>query len=321
MPFTTACDFYWEDVGQHSRTAATMDRQLARLVEHFGAETAIGAVDDEAVAGYVRVARARPDERYRRPRPGDDRLPLVSAATVNRELELLRRVLRHAAKVHKAQAAPIDWTRHILAEPAGRVRALTAAEQARILEAAAPHLRPAIRFALLTGVRLAGVIGLDWRQVDLQARAVTFRIKTPRRQQSMSRTLELPITDAIFALLLELEPKAAGPVFTYRPRVRKGRPPKPARPIKSWRKAWAGALRRAGVDDLRWHDLRHTFATRLRRAGVDLRLLQDLLAHDDIASTARYTHVAGDDRRQALALLDDAAPMPAGEQSKKEAAR
>jgi len=72
------------------------------------------------------------------------------------------------------------------------------------------------------------------------------------------------------------------------------------RPLKSWRTAWKAALRRAGIKDFRWHDLRHTAASWWIDAGVPLDVVKELLGHASIVTTGRYAHRAGDARRRAV---------------------
>jgi len=75
-------------------------------------------------------------------------------------------------------------------------------------------------------------------------------------------------------------------------------------PFKSLRSAWEGARSRAGLDDLRFHDLRHTFATRLIESGVDPVRVQRLLGHSTLLMTQRYLHATDDGLRSAVAQLD-----------------
>ena len=75
------------------------------------------------------------------------------------------------------------------------------------------------------------------------------------------------------------------------------------RGIKSFKTAWKAALRRAGIADFRWHDLRHTVGTRLVQRGGDISVVQDFLGHSDIATTRRYVHHDTAAKRGAMELL------------------
>lgn len=187
----------------------------------------------------------------------------------------------------------------MLREPDPRDRTLSAAEEARLIEAAAGHLKAPIEFSLLTGVRLGNAINLDWSQVDLRSREITFRVK-PRKPGGKVHVL--PITNESLVLVSNQGPKEAGRVFTYKGHL-----------IKSWRTAWEAAKRRAGLDDFRWHDLRHTAGTRMVQRGGDISIVQEVLGHADIATTRRYVHHATADKRRAMELLSRNSSEPAHE--------
>ena len=75
-------------------------------------------------------------------------------------------------------------------------------------------------------------------------------------------------------------------------------------PYRSFRTAFKQAVRKAGVEDFTFHDLRHTFASRLVMAGVDLPTVQALMGHKDISMTLRYTHLSSDHKQRAICVLE-----------------
>ena len=75
---------------------------------------------------------------------------------------------------------------------------------------------------------------------------------------------------------------------------------------------WYPALKKAAIPDLRWHDTRHTAASRLVMAGVDLFTVKEILGHKTLAMTARYSHLSPGHQRQALERLADRQATPTG---------
>ena len=169
----------------------------------------------------------------------------------------------------------------------GRCRWLTVNEEKRLLEAASAHLRPLIIVALDTGGRRSELLGLDWRHINLEKGLVTF-VKT---KNSEDRTIRL--TQRASAELKKLGPKEFGPVFTYNGKAIRG--------IKS---SFANARRKAGIEDLRFHDLRHTFASRLVQQGVSLYEVMHLTGHKSVSMVQRYAHLAPDFQERAISALE-----------------
>lgn len=266
---------YWHEVGQHHVNADSTDRDLAWLRDHLGKNTILGRITDADVARLVAVRR------------GDG----VGPATVNRTCtQVLRKVVLRAAKVWKATTPDINWQQHMLREPQERVREASQVEQDKFLSAVRPDYRPAIVFALLTGCRRAEIVGLTWPQVDWFNRTMTVVGKG-------NRSRVLPMTDAIYNLLWPLKDHHNHSVFTYAAkRARDGRGRGLRYPITTAgiKTEWRRKIAAAEIQNLTFHDLRHTFATRLLRES-NLRVVQASLGHADPKTTARYAHVMTDD--------------------------
>lgn len=233
----------------------------------------------------------------------------LSGATINREVQLARRIWKHAAALDYDVGKMPNWKAVILrrAEHNG-TRYLSVAEEQRLLEALErvnPDLKLLAEFALLSGQRKSAIVGLRWNDVDESRREAKFILKTHGESK---REHTIPLTTRMMDIIRSL-PRVCEFVFTYecrRPSPR--RKDRPARmkgaryPFTSqgWTRQWHAALELAGVKDFRWHDLRHTSATRLLQAVNNLRMVQELLGHQSIQQTARYAHLSRADLRDGM---------------------
>lgn len=309
-----ACARYWDEVGQHLKGGGD-DNCLWSLVwieRELGPGRRLLDIDDECVARLV--ARRRGERALlgrRDPKGEKDKPPrLVANATVNRSVtEPLRKVMNRAARVWREPVPEISWRDHMLREPKERVRELRADEEARLFEVLREDFHPIVRFALLTGVRLGEVLRLTWDDVDWGGRLIWIRGKGGKLA-----TIPLPpaVRDLLFPLqehraVLEEVGDTSGAVWTYV--VARGRAKGQRRPIT--REGLKSAFRRvrleAGLVDYRWHDHRHTTATRVLRRTGNLRLVQELLRHENVTTTTKYAHVTHADVLAAMQATAEAA--------------
>ncbi len=165
----------------------------------------------------------------------------VSNATVNRLLEVLRAVLRKAEREWEwIDRAPVV---RLLPEPKRRVRWLTQEEADTLLAELPKHLAQMARFSLATGLRQRNVADLDWSQVDLERRIAWIHPD----QAKARRAIAVPLNSEAVLVLREQYGKHPDHVFVYRGSS--------IRQVNT--KGWKRALKRAGIADFRWHDLRH----------------------------------------------------------------
>lgn len=222
----------------------------------------------------------------------------ASNATVNRHLQMLGRALRYMGRVHKAQMPDIDLKAAETPEPVERIRELSQDEQKRLFEHLRPDLHAFVKFALMTGARLSTITELRWSDIDQSTRRMTFRLKG-------GTSMQFPISPEISALLSAL-PKSELPehrrfVFTFEVKNRKGNPRRKIVPNGGGlMEDFRAALDAADIENFRFHDLRHTFATRLLRRTGNLKLVSRLLGHTSVDTTTRYAHVLDNDLADAL---------------------
>jgi integrase len=146
-----------------------------------------------------------------------------------------------------------------------------------------PHLRGPARFSVLTGLREANVTGLKWGQVDLVEGRVTIPSSHYKTKRVYSATLSAAAVD-----VLKAQPRVSAYVFTYE-----------GEPVTRFNNhAFRKARVRAGLPHLRWHDLRHTFASWMAQTGASDRVLQQAGGWTSSRMVARYAHLRGDDLRK-----------------------
>jgi len=302
MTFANLCDYYEKKYLKEAeyvddrkvaglRSLATVKGQLETLREHFGARylrsLTYGAIRD------FRGARLKA-----KTRKGEQR----SITSVNRELALLRRMLNVAVSesfivggnpFHKGD--PLIST----ADEKKRQRIITRDEEKALLAACdAPkrgHLKPIVIAALDTGCRLGELLKLRWRDVDLdngQLTLIALNTKTAtKRMVALTTRLRIALEDL----------KAQAPDD---PRMRV------FGIVSNVRSAFTGARNDAGLRDLRFHDLRHSAATRLVGAHIPLAEVGRILGHQQPTTTYRYVNADHETAIRAAAALDRFNAMP-----------
>jgi len=220
---------------------------------------------------------------------------LPSAVTVNHELKILSRAFTLAADQGLLDANPCGKVKR-LREDADRNRYLTPEEERRlmgVLTGPLASLRPVVVLAVTTGMRRGEIYGLRWEQVDFGRGTITLL------QTKSGRARVVPMSGRVRAELLALGPQTSGWVFP-------GSRSNQHRSEGHFRHPWGHcrrACREAGLDDLRFHDLRHTAATRLAESGADAFTIAAVLGHSSVQMTARYVHNTAPATKQAMEAL------------------
>ncbi|MCB0263814.1 MAG: site-specific integrase [Calditrichia bacterium] len=197
-------------------------------------------------------------------------------STVNRELACLKTMFNLAIKWENARKNPVRDV-EFQKEPPGRVRYLKAEEGKRLIDCAADHLKPIIIVALYTGMRLSEILTLKWSQIHINDEEHPF-IELTETKNNKVRFIEL--NEDTISEINKLRGNGSEYVFLSDRN----------KPMKRITKSFHTALKKAGIDNFRFHDLRHTFASHYLMDGGDLLSLKDILGHSSIKMVDRYTH-------------------------------
>jgi integrase len=199
-----------------------------------------------------------------------------SPSTANRYLALIRAVLRKAA-------FEWEWIDRVpkvklYREAKRRIRWITPEQAKTLLRELPAHQADIVLFALSTGSRQSNVLKLEWSQVDLERRVAWIHAD----QAKGRRPIHVSLNSSAMAVLVRQVGKHPERVFTFN-----GKPVAWANTL-----AWRKALTRAGIENFRWHDLRHTWASWLIQKGTPLYVVQEMGAWESEGMVRRYAHLA-----------------------------
>lgn len=209
------------------------------------------------------------------------RLRSVKPATVNRELSTLRQIFNLAKRWGMFYGENSVSISGLLPEENIKERILTNKEEEKLLSYSNEYLRPILITALHTGMRKTEILTLRWKNVDLDNRVITI----DQTNTKSKKTRRIPVNSKLRTLLYGQKLKSGGSEYVFL--SQNGTPYKFHDSIKN---AFNGACRRAGITGFRFHDLRHTAATRMVEAGASIVAVSKILGHSDIKITMRYSH-------------------------------
>jgi integrase len=201
---------------------------------------------------------------------------LVAPSTINRELGLLRNMLNMASEWHELELKPLKIE---MAKEEQKERILSEQEIRLLIDNAEPTLRHLILVALNSGMRKSEILNLEWNQVNLDEGFITLIA----RKTKSRKIRRIPLNRSLHELFHKLQLCRNGNQYVFEN-------PKTGKPIVDFKRSWKSLLKRLGITGVRFHDLRHTFATyALLKKGGDLVSLQATLGHANISTTSRYT--------------------------------
>lgn len=268
---------YFEEKAQyHTRPHAILLR-LKQISSALGV-TYFHQIDKACLSAYVAKRRET-----------------VKNATINRELAIISAVKNLADEFWEVRTSNANPLKFKLPTPAENIKYLADWNIAnKIIDRAAPHLKPIIYTALYTGFRRGDILGLMWENIDFATSTITIKVKDSTKAGG-KRIHTIPIIPQL-ERILQAQPKINKYVFNYN-----------GKPIADIKHAWHsifydhnGKLRDPALPYTNFHTLRHTAVTWILKATGDIRLAQKIVGHKDIKTTARYAHVLDEDKRTGL---------------------
>jgi integrase len=231
------------------------------------------------------------------------RLQHVVAATVNREIDTVKNMLRKAVEwgyLHTSPGASVKKLR----TGTPHFRYLSGAETRKLLDACRssinPQIYPFVAVALSTGMRLGELTALEWKDIDFK-RGI-LRVDNKKEHHTKNYQVRtIPMNEFLTEVLRKI-PRRLDSSYVFQK--------KDGEKFHKMRSGFENAVKRSGIPHVRFHDLRHTFASHLVMGGVDIRTVQELLGHKDIRMTMRYSHLAPDHMRKAVKVLDYESSQP-----------
>ena len=221
-----------------------------------------------------------------------------SGSTKNRYFALIRAILNKCVNewdwLDKAPKLKLHK------EPKKRIRWLYPEEAQRLVHALAhlPYMQHLVIFSLATGLRQANVLNLKWEQIDLR-RQVAWIYPD---QAKAGKAIGVPLNHTAMQVLMD-RPRVSDYVFTHSKGER-------VKSISS--RVWREALEKAGIEDFRWHDLRHTWASWLVQQGTPLAALKEMGGWESVEMVQRYAHLAPEHLSQHARLIDSSMPPGIG---------
>jgi integrase len=296
MTFDSALGKFWDEAGVHYKGTygKTVFAALDWLLNKSGIGAATALPDIGPALINAAIARRRGEG--------------VSDATVNRTVtELLRAILNRARRNWEQDVREIEWKKYLLKEMKERVKSLKTHEEPLLMASLAERddYLPAISFKLKSGFRKCEVVNLKKSDIDWGNRTISVIGKGGKPDT-------IPLSTELREILWPLQNHPTEYVFTYvaqatrtvqgtegRSVIRGERYPITYSGLATaWRRF---GPRKAGIEDFRLHDLRHTAATRLLKGGkANLKVVQRLMRHEDITTTAKYAHAYDEDVLEAM---------------------
>ncbi len=272
--------------------------ELTKILQDESLPPNLSEIRTRHLTSYVSIRRKQPNNRKKLPSP----------STINREIQLLRTIIRYAVNVFEVEMRLPNFGEAIKAEPSERIVEIEPNVMDKIKEHMRLDFHDALEFLVLAGPRASNVlqgkgIALKAEHVNLKKRELTFYVKS---KLPGGRPITIPITQPMLVILANNIGQHPDAVFTFIAQsTRDGRKRGERYPLSytAFKSAFKAAAAKVGQPQLRVHDLRHTAATRILRSSGNIAAARDMLGHTRVTTTEKYSHVMKQDLRK---IMEDA---------------
>lgn len=217
----------------------------------------------------------------------------VSNTTINRDIEILRKMFNIAIENEWLNKNPCKYVKKLRINNKIE-RYLTPDEEIRLLNACKDnyaYLKPIIQFALNTGMRKGEILNLTWKCVNFESNKITLL------ETKNGKKRDIPMNSVVLSVLKEMKNKKCCEYVFANPETQTK--------YYDLKRVFANVCKIAGVENFRFHDLRHTAATRMVGSGVSITIAKDILGHSDIHTTMRYAHAITEQTLSAVETLSN----------------
>lgn len=271
LTFIEAADKYFDIHLSKKKSAKKTKCTIECLKRHFGNKP------------LARITTADVQEFYNK------RMAETTPSTANRHYTVLHAIINKMLrlKLYRGENPCIGVAKH--KENPARTNYLTKEQIQDVLTYVSERSQNMVAFAIGTGMRLGEILRLDWKDIDLANNIIHIYVAKSGYQR------EVPIMPSLKALLLRMEPQPYGKVFNIS--------------VKQVTADFKQALKQAGIQDIRFHDCRHTFASHFMMSGGSITDLQRILGHSDLKLTQRYAHLSPTYLRKSIEVVNDLIPQ------------
>jgi integrase len=299
LPFSSLIGRYLREITPEKRSPKS-DYTNSRKPLEYWADKKIDTFTVQDMYRYQEWRKAQFVQRResKNPDSNNTKRRLISGATINRELSLVKHALRKAVRWGYISQSPIPEGEVEGMREQRRDRYITNQELRAIKEKSSSQtFRDIVDALYFTGLRAGRILTLRWNQINFDERILTF--EETSRNKRVPR--EIPINDSLHTILCRLRDQRKYRAIIS-PFVFYSLNGKPYRTIKT---AWNGACRRAGVMNARIHDIRHKTLSDMAKAGIPLATIKRAAGHSQVQTTDGYTHLQIDDLRIAFGVLTE----------------